>query len=312
MAKIDSHKHASDYRKLPERSFLKFYYTESPDIGGATIVTLPFSENIQVVESKKARYTTYSPFNRSSDMYAYTGAGSRQLKITFAMSLPHILDLHPGQGVAATKETTTEEKKKAFDTPQPTKTKNLGTVTAFAGSQFLDNEYRNMTTIGPKGATSRTKIIDIITYWINIIRTSVSNKATDPSWGPPIVRLTHGILYQDVPCIVKNYNIQVDDKQGYDQSTLLPRRIQVILNMEEVRVGDLGKYSPASLAGGPFTRDNLAGWEAVLEHGTADPLPMMGNSGSQVIADIDAETEVVSDFLAATSGVPPVGSFGGF
>ena len=39
---------------------------------------------------------------------------------------------------------------------------------------------------------------------------------------------------------------------------------------------------------------------------------MMGNSGSQVIADIDAETEVVSDFLAATSGVPPVGSFGGF
>ena len=103
--------------------------------------------------------------------------------------------------------------------------------------------------------------------WVNTIRTCVSNNAKDPSLGPPIIRLTHGVMFQDVPCIATSVNITSDPLAGYDKKNLLPRKIDVTMSLEEFRMGDLGDYA----AGEATTRDNLAGWEAVIETGSTDP-----------------------------------------
>ncbi len=114
------------------------------------------------------------------------------------------------------------------------------------------------------------KIIDLIIYWTNIIRSSVVNYTNNPIYGPPILRLSHGVMYQDIPCICSNYSIDYNEAMGYDADTLLPRQISISLKLEELRTGDFGEFAPK---GNPLQRDNLAGWEAVVlgETNSMDP-----------------------------------------
>lgn len=114
------------------------------------------------------------------------------------------------------------------------------------------------------------KIIDLIVYWTNIVRSSVVNYTNNPIYGPPIIRLRHGIMYQDVPCICNSYSIDYNEAMGYDIDTLLPRQIKISLKLEEMRTGDFGEFAPK---GNPLQRDNLAGWEAVVlgETNSMDP-----------------------------------------
>jgi hypothetical protein len=114
------------------------------------------------------------------------------------------------------------------------------------------------------------RIIDLIIYWTNIIRSSVVNYSKNPIYGPPIIRLNHGILYQNIPCICENYSIDYNEAAGHDLDTLLPRQLKVTLKLEEIRTGDFGEFVPK---GNPIERDNLAGWEAVVlgETNSMDP-----------------------------------------
>ena len=114
------------------------------------------------------------------------------------------------------------------------------------------------------------RIIDLIIYWTNIIRSSVVNYSKNPIYGPPIIRLRHGILYQDIPCICTDYSIDYNEAAGYDIDTLLPRQLKINLKLEEIRTGDFGEFAPK---GNPIERDNLAGWEAVVlgETNSMDP-----------------------------------------
>lgn len=114
---------------------------------------------------------------------------------------------------------------------------------------------------------SKDTLLDTITFWVNIIRTCLSNDSSDVTNGPPVIRFNHGILYQDVPCLCKDYSISYDKMAGFDIDTLLPRKIDVSMSLEEFRQGDLGEYS----YGEAVKRDNLAGWEAVFDKGTIDP-----------------------------------------
>ena len=119
-----------------------------------------------------------------------------------------------------------------------------------------------------RGRDNKNKAIDIILYWVNIIRTSVTNNAENPLKGPPIVRLNHGTMYQNIPCICTDYSINFDEKWGYDNNTLTPRRIDVKMSLEELRTGDFGKFDQAEY----IKRDNLAGWESVISSpNTTDP-----------------------------------------
>ena len=113
------------------------------------------------------------------------------------------------------------------------------------------------------------KVIDTMLFFVNVLRSSVYNNASNPLFGPPIVRLKHGTLYQDVPCIVKSYEIGGMDEAGYHLETLTPNRLKVTLTLDEVRASDFGKYERAL----PVSRDNLAGWESVIGEspGSLDP-----------------------------------------
>ena len=113
------------------------------------------------------------------------------------------------------------------------------------------------------------KIIDLIIYWTNIIRSSVVNNSKNPLYGPPIIRLHHGILYQNIPCICTNYSIDYNEAAGYDLDTLLPRQLKITMKLEEIRAGDFKKFDTTD----PIMKDNLAGWESVVldEHHSMDP-----------------------------------------
>ena len=135
----------------------------------------------------------------------------------------------------------------------------------FLGNLFGDEEEENTDTEEaptplPESGVRKLKIINSIMYWLNIIRCSVTNNSENPFLGPPIIRLHHGLMYQNVPCICTNYSISWDEAAGYDLMTLLPRKIQVSMNLEEIRTGDFKGFNPEDIIG----RDSLGGWEAII------------------------------------------------
>lgn len=356
-------------RALPERSMMAFYFP-IPQKGGENsfyVIRIPFFENISIKESKKARYQKYSLISRSSNLYSYLGADSRQFSLDFNITLPHIMDLHPGASqytniynvVDSSKNTEKEKARftKPFSIP-PTESgfgmsnvlgndyerkaketarlvyDNLnlsGALTYYDKIYFtekygitdpsIDATIKSLDNIGQANLlsiNSRTlknplqtitqvftgtaltaaaqklestrqeyqqsfriqdnlkyKLIDLIVYWVNIIRSSVVNNAKNPMYGPPIIRLTHGILYQDIPCICTDYSLDFNESAGYDLDTLLPRQIKVSLKLEELRTGDFGAFEPRNNSS-LVKRDNLAGWEAVV---LGDTLSMDPGSG---------------------------------
>ena len=121
--------------------------------------------------------------------------------------------------------------------------------------------------------SQHSKIIDLVMYWTNMVRSSVLNNADNPIYGPPIVRINHGILFQNIPCICTNYSIEPVEEAGYDVATLMPRRIRYTMSLEEVRAGDFGKFDPSTR----IEQDNICGWEAVVSspHQSVDPGPIL-------------------------------------
>jgi hypothetical protein len=146
-------------------------------------------------------------------------------------------------------------------TPQFNPIINLGLAAATTG--FATQGYQ-------ADQNLKYRIIDLIIYWTNIIRSSVVNYSKNPIYGPPIIRLSHGVLYQNIPCICTDYSIDYNEAAGYDIDTLLPRQIKINMKLEEARDGDFGEFVPKGTA---IQRDNLAGWEAVVlgETNSMDP-----------------------------------------
>ncbi len=139
----------------------------------------------------------------------------------------------------------------------------LGKVGAFLNSavDLIQNNNADLV---------KARAIDLIIYWVNIIRASLVNNANNPIYGPPVIRLDHGIMYKGVPCLCTNYSIDFNEAAGYDMDTLLPRQIKVTMKLEEFRTGNFGEFEPR---GTLIEKDNLAGWEAVVlgETNSMDP-----------------------------------------
>jgi len=299
-------------RALPERTKLLFYFPTPSEGEDYHVISLPFFENIQIKESKKARYQKYSMIARSSNLYSYQGADSRQLSLSFNISLPHILEEHPDINLdkyvkyISSSENTEFEKEK-FKNPLSSNkipksmaftlgtkyTRELASESArmvldelalsgFTGvgesaikSRYSILDFKGISSIQILGLSTfliannlnqsdstllRYRIIDLIIYWTNIIRASVVNYSKNPIYGPPIIRLRHGIMYQDIPCICTDYSISYNEAAGYDIDTLLPRQLKITMKLEEMRSGDFGEFTPSD----PIKKDNLAGWEAVV------------------------------------------------
>lgn len=279
-------------RRLPERSKLVFYFPNPDQAEGKfTSVELPFFENIQVEESKTARYVSYKLLSRHSDLYGYTGADSRKFMLDFSISIPHLMAEYPNYiNLDMMKRNV---KKKLITAPENHFGNTQNTNSIPTQSQKFAQEYRDFVKGTDSGSLQSVlqnlvsqdmynssdavdlidtefsrpvsdidkKAIEIVLYWINVVRSSVVTNAKNPILGPPIVRFSHGVMYQDIPCIIKDYKISQNyDTATYDVDTLMPFTIDFVLNLEEFRSGDFGVFEKNQA----IKRDNLAGYEAVI------------------------------------------------
>jgi len=124
--------------------------------------------------------------------------------------------------------------------------------------------------------------LDLIQVWLNLIRGSVLNRSDNTTYGPPIVRLTQGAMYSNIPCLVEDYSISVIEEAGYEVQTLTPKRIQVVMNLVESRTGDYGDY----VAGDPIAGDNLTGWESIISNNELDPYNGLTSEGVNDLASL--------------------------
>ena len=279
-------------RRLPERSKLVFYFP-NPTEGESkyTVVELPFFENITVDETKSARYVSYKLLSRHSDLYGYTGADSRKFRVSFSINLHHLMTEYPnyvnlnivkntkssglifnaGDFFGPTQNSNEVEgqaQKAATDYNDYIKTDDSGGIRNVLNHLVNQKDYnKNDADVILSEELSRTandfdrKAVEIVLYWTNIIRSSVVTNARNPILGPPILRLTHGVMYQDIPCIAKSYGFSIGGESStYHVDTLLPTDITFNLDLEEFRTGDFDKFEKYT----PIKRDNLAGYEAIL------------------------------------------------
>jgi len=331
-------------RRLVERAKLVFYFPNPSEGKEHLRVIMPFFENPTIKETKKARFKKYSLVSRSSDLYAYTGAASRQFNLSFNITVPHILEDHPEiisedyiyKGSMSDDPTTEKERfKSVVSSPPNTNSVALGysqkfwqdseglqaaakqvlltpwgqqgitdkeadyiksmygltdediqqsqealnaqntAVNAMVGSpvyeklNFVDTKLwkKDQAKFDEKFQT-KMKTLDVILFWVNLIRTSVVNNAQNSIYGPPVIRLRHGLLYQDVPCLCESYSLSWDEKAGYDLQTLLPRQLKITMKLSEFRTGDFGVFDQNDIIG----KDNLAGWESIVgEPHSMDP-----------------------------------------
>lgn len=249
-------------RLLPSRSFISFYFPSTN--GNPTQIRLPFFENLNITESKAARLQEFKLLGRSSNLYGYLGADSRKFSVTFKMNLTHILEEYPDSYSLILN-----------NVPNLNLTSNQNTVGNFIKneasilSEKFTNDLSGITNLyqNNEARNNKNKIIDLMMFYTNLVRASVVNNAKNPVLGPPIIRLNHGILYQDIPCVCKDYSFEIKEDVLYDVRTLMPVILGIKLSLEEVRTGDFTNFEKGKL----IKRDNLAGYEALFDQGSMEP-----------------------------------------
>jgi len=107
----------------------------------------------------------------------------------------------------------------------------------------------------------------MIVFYTNLVRSSIMNRSDNTTYGPPIVRLNHGTMYNNVPCLVQGYDISMVEEAGYEVHTLTPKRLEIKMKLIECRTGNFGSYQP----GRWLTGDNVTGWESVISDNAIDP-----------------------------------------
>jgi hypothetical protein len=292
-------------RHLQNRSYLIFEYKGEQGMRHFSI--LPFFENIVITEDQKANLAVYDLVGRNGNMYAYTGAKSRQFKLTFKLNIPHIHDLLSQEGLTYSdfshRLIDYDDKKsirQAFLNPKSLQTnqERVSKESRLSQAQKAKTEYLslqnptvNITSEGiPLGSNlgllpvnstqlnlatltaldaalgGRVKTFDLCMWWINLVRSSVTNNSSNTIYGPPIIRINHSLLYNNVPCICTNYSIKEFQNTSYDVITNTANIFEINMSLEEVR-SSFGEYQP----GDAYKGDNVTGWDGLKKYKTMDP-----------------------------------------
>lgn len=277
-------------RLLAERSRLVFEFPTKE--GKPTKRVVPFFENPVISEGQSSNVVEYNPVGRAGTVFTYTGAQSRDFSVEFQVTHEHIMDFFEGYSkyFNVLSQETNEASKQLFFLPSPVgpiAVLNPNSYTLPGGygtsAKRLKEEYFKLLTdpsfdeaepedqeefiakLEARSATGSDKALEAIIYWINLIRSSTLNHSEDPTLGPPIVRLTHGLMYQNIPCIATSYSISFDERAGYDLKTLMPRVVKVNLTLKEARFGEFLKFEHGQVGETSETsRDAVTGWESVL------------------------------------------------
>ena len=261
--------------------------------------TIPFFENPEITESQSPRYANYAVVARSSNLFGYLGADSRKFNLSFNITLPNILAVGGKfDKVFNTPPTKMQKQMEIMETDEFREdvTSQVGPLMgdAVVDQAIAQQKYALKRTEGVAQKMEESyykileeeekKLVKFLSYssplyllqstagaaqrvalnavgsFVAAIRSTVINNAVDTQYGPPLVRLSFGMLYNDVPCICKGYNISMDTKAGYDKQTLMPRVVKVNMKLEEAR-----NLSQSSGKGSFKTSyDKLVGWEVLL------------------------------------------------
>lgn len=290
-------------RKFSERASLIFNFNYNKNAVGTVSpikITIPLYENPTIIETKQARLGKYKPIGRNSNLYAFLGADSKVISLTFNLTLPHLMfhcsDPSLSQYITRYTKTDPQADFKLSNKKEGEKLYNniIKVIddyhNNFYGLKFDDevnifntpelinpNNFDVLREVLPEQQTSVTpnRVKALYYFWTNVIRCSVIG-TTDHTGSPPIVKFNFGPLYKGTPFIVEKYTISFDDnKVGYDVATLLPNRVKITLEMEEFRTGNFGNYaaygSPGE-SGSPLDGENVAGWEFITKTGSLDPI----------------------------------------
>jgi len=275
-------------RFLQERSFLVFEFRDENVDKYYSI--LPFFENISISESQKSNLAVYDLIGRAGNVYGYTGSKSRQFNLSFKMNAVHVEQILRNEGfsltdfsVAISNFASKEAQRAAFFLPSNQRSTNskINQVSVaerryndlqIESSEYLaqrrqgqgkEDDLINLFTIL---TTNYKKGIESVLYWLNLVRTSTINNSKNSLYGPPIIRLNHGILYNNVPCICTSFTIRENSKTNYDVPTNFAMYYDVTMSLEEIRsLND--EYVPGNITKG----DAVAGWNDFNEYGTMDP-----------------------------------------
>jgi len=106
--------------------------------------------------------------------------------------------------------------------------------------------------------------LDMMLFWISLIRMSTLTSRQQPTLGPPIIRLKHGPLYNNVATVAESYSISVAEEAGYDIVSLLPNRVTIQLNLIEIqRNSDVREFTAVE------QMDVVKGWDDLLRYDPA-------------------------------------------
>tara|TARA_R100000234_G_scaffold69889_1_gene42901 strand:- start:268 stop:567 length:300 start_codon:yes stop_codon:yes gene_type:complete len=72
-------------------------------------------------------------------------------------------------------------------------------------------------------------------------------------------------MYNNIPCVVSDYNIEMTQEAGYEVETLTPKELVINMTLKEFR--GVGKFEANQIEDG----DNIAGWEAIIKDNNIDP-----------------------------------------
>lgn len=280
---------------IERRGGIRFNFAPTNNNVNTRVRWLPFYENPNIVESRKANYANTKIFLRNEPVRLYTGSEARRFKVDINYSLIHIAQMMPTTTLFSLFNT----KDKMFNGIELKMVKDYlldvvyrDTGSAYPGKQedWESNvsEFQNRANVedGPFGnlpssqdsawnhlfmyvmrSQSRwAELSTILQYAINLIRASVISTEQQPVKGPPIAELKWGALHDFTPCIITDYRIQPVEIAGYDTKSLFPQRIKISLGLEEMR------NIHGNLWGDPQISSNLPGWDTILNLGSIDPL----------------------------------------
>ena len=304
-------------RALPERGYLTFEFPQPGRSAVPLVCKFPFFENPIILETGTAKYEEYNPIGRSSSLFSYKYSPSRTVSLTIPVTPIHIIENHPNTIPGKYMEADTslaDNPKKAqaefFKQAQVVESGSTGYAQIeehiakfheilYPPSEtggdppenpgFLDTVFERTSGFFSDIANwfsgdndiaannNSTKVLETILWWVNLVRASVKNNNSNTMYGPPIVRLTFGPMYNQVPFICRSYELTPISDAGLDLKTLFSRRFEIRMDLSECRVGDFKAYSPTGIDR-DFHRDALGGWESLFEHGTTDPHEIGGGA----------------------------------
>ena len=273
--------------------------------GPITSRVLPFFENPRITENQEANLTSYDVLGRSGNFFGYTGAKSKSYNLEFYLTLPHIVQTAAAELFTQTPSpmSRSEKKKAFFSTRREVGNSRRGSKIELTYEKsrqdllsLINNGLEPPALIDKKGNLGQkvqqaidfqqnsspeyalaqdldayqkpfvyAQAVQLVLFWIKLIRVSVSNNQLHPTFGPPVLRIKLGALYDYISCLATKYTITWDDSAGYDVVTYLPNRIKINLALVQIQRNpgtDTHTYNPEALAD-VYTRTNevLSGWE---------------------------------------------------